>query len=352
MPRRPDTSPLPLNDPARGERLQRVLADAGVAARRACEVLIETGRVKVNGRVCDRLPAFVDPASDRLEVDGRLVGKPERPVYLMLNKPTRVLTQPVAMDDDRPSALQMIDHPAKPRLVAAGGLDFDASGLLLFTNDGEVVNRLTHPRYGQERVYQVKVKGRPDGKTVAALAKGVYVYDTEDGSKAGAAAPEEPRHDRRMPGRTPAPRGRGDDRETPGFRRGKPAHARKVQMSVRIAGFTEGNSTLEVVVRNARDEEIVKALTLAGHPVRRIHRIAIGPLVLRELAMGRWRELTRHEVNAVVRAGGPDRKTRAGRPKNTGGPGEDRPEAPAPAPRPAAPRRRPRVIGGAPEDQG
>lgn len=321
------------------------MADAGIAARRACETLIETGRVRVNGRVVDRLPAFVDPSSDRIEVDGRLVGKPVRLTYIMLNKPTRVLTQPVAPDDDRPSALQMIDHPAKPRLVPVGGLDFDSSGLLLFTNDGDVVNRLTHARYAQDRVYQVKVKGTPTQRTIAQLAKGVYVYDTEDGSPGGAPGPvraEGAEPERGRPAARPGRGGPGAERSR--FVRGRPERARKVQMSVRVTGFTEGNCTLEVIARQARDEEIAKALALAGHPPRRVHRLSIGPLVLRELALGHWRELNKAEIHAITKRTEQERKRSGPMPKKfsaTPGEPEERPSVATRRPRP-----RPRVIGG------
>lgn len=346
------------------------MADAGVAARRACETLIETGHVRVNGRVVDRLPAFVDPAADRIEVDGRLVGKPVRPTYIMLNKPTRVLTQPVAPDDDRPSAIQMIDHPARPRLVPVGGLDFDSSGLLLFTNDGDVVNRLTHARYAQDRVYQVKVKGRPMPQTIAQLAKGVFVYDTEDGSRDGAAFTPMSNQQgagakRAMPG---ARAGRPPERavgghgmpgkENPRFAKGRPTNARKVQMTIRVTGFSEGNCTLEVIARHARDEEIAKALALAGHPARRVHRVSIGPLVLRELAMGHWRELNKSEIHAITKRTEQERKRKGPMPKKGMGPAEvGRPDdqgfEPAPKPVVRKPRPRPRVIGGGgPENEG
>jgi 23S rRNA pseudouridine2605 synthase len=353
---RPEPSTLPLNDPARGERLQRVLADAGVAARRVCETLIETGRVRVNGRVCDRLPAFVDPRNDRIEVDGRPIPREVRFAYIMMNKPTKVLTAPIGLGDDRPAALHMIDHPSKPRLVPVGGLDFDSSGLLLFTNDGAVVNRLTHPRYGHARLYHAKVKGRPTQVTIANLAKGVYVFDTEPEEGQPEADPRATaRPDFKKP--KPAPRGRPGreaDREGgPAFRRGKPAGARKVQIDVKIGSMTEGNCTLEISAKLARDSEIVKALTLVGHPVRRLHRVAVGPLVLRELAMGRWRELTRPEVQAITRRTPSERNAKGGRPNQSRRPGTADEgatgTAPAPSPRPPTPRRRPRVIGRADE---
>jgi hypothetical protein len=238
------------------------MADAGIAARRACETLIETGRVKVNGRVCDKLPAFVDPKNDRIEVDGRPLASEIRFSYIMMNKPTKVLTAPIGPGDDRPAALAMIEHPSKPRLVAVGGLDFDSSGLLLFTNDGAVVNRLTHPRYGHVRLYQAKVKGRPTPQTVANLAKGVYVFDTEDGFK-----PEDDglgtRESRDMPGKSgksAKPGERPTRKDGPQFTRGRPSNARKVQIDVKVGVMVAEDQIIA-------DNRTVKATVVLTSPV-------------------------------------------------------------------------------------
>lgn len=352
MAQRREPSPLPLNEPQRGERLQRVLADAGIAARRVCETMIETGRVRVNGRVCDRLPAFVDPRNDRIEVDGQPIARTVRHAYIMMNKPTKVLTMAMGPEEDRPVALLMIEHPARPRLVPVGGLDFDSSGLLLFTNDGEVINRLTHARYGHARVYQAKVKSRPTPAVIAELAKGVYVYDTEDGAKPGLGEDEQPEGGKRSEA---GKRGRRTPREqeAPAFRRGRPERARKVQLDVVVGPMADGNCTLEITAKHARDEEIVKALTLTGHPVRRLHRVAIGPLTLRDLPVGRWRELTRGEVLMLTK--GPSKNPKAGRPRTRDGggvPGDGGTFTPVKALRPSlVARRRPRVIGGAGRDE-
>lgn len=305
---------MPLNNPARGERLQRVMADAGVAARRQCEALIEQGLVKVNGRKADRLPIFVDPATDKIEVQGRPLRPPERLLYIMLNKPTRTLGQPgERADDDRPRAIDLIDHPAKPRLVAVGGLDFDTTGLMLFTNDGELVNRLTHPKFGATRIYEAVVRGQMKGETIRSLSKGIFVIDEdaqkakEEASAAAAAASAAPRPHGSKAGnrkaitkRTPkrsglaagGNSGRGSDDE-------RTTRSRKVHLDVRVAAASAERSTLEITVRVGRDDEILTALQIVGHPVKRLTRIGIGGLKLRELAMGRWRELNKIELNAI-----------------------------------------------------
>lgn len=296
---------MPLNNPARGERLQRVMADAGVAARRACEALIEQGLVRVNGRKADRLPIFVDPASDKIEVQGRVLRPPERLLYVMLNKPTRTLGQPgERADDDRPRAIDLIDHPAKPRLVAVGGLDFDTTGLMLFTNDGELVNKLTHPRFGATRVYEAVVRGMMKGETIRALAKGIFVMEetaekeeesaAEAAVKAGATKVlKKKKVAKRTTRRGPSGNsGRGSDDE-------RGTRSRKIHLDVRVAAATAERSTLEITVRVGRDDEILTALQIMGHPVKRLTRVGIGGLKLRELAMGRWRELNKIELNAI-----------------------------------------------------
>jgi len=134
-------------------RLQRWMADAGVAARRVCEQLIEEGKVRVNGRVTKKLPVFVDPQEDRIEVSGRLIQPPARHVYIMLNKPERVLV--AAADEpglERTKVTDLVRHALAPRLFPVGRLEWDAQGLVLLTNDGAFAQRLTHPRYSVPKV--------------------------------------------------------------------------------------------------------------------------------------------------------------------------------------------------------
>ncbi len=149
-------------------RLQRVLADAGVAARRVCEEMIEAGRVSVNGEVVRTLPVFVDPDRDRIMFDGVGVSAPSRHVYLMVHKPERTLV--TTSDDpqfDRATIMELVDHPDKARLHPVGRLEWNASGLVLLTNDGELTNRLTHPSYGIRKTYQAVLKGELDDAAIA-----------------------------------------------------------------------------------------------------------------------------------------------------------------------------------------
>ena len=162
------------NDNTRGPRLQKVMANAGIAARRECEAIIEAGRVTVNGERITALPAWVDPYDDRVEVDGEPLVKPRKPgpsgkqwstagkVYVMVHKPKGFITT----DDDpygRNRVIDLIDagtFPKHVRLHAVGRLDGDSTGLILLTNDGELTHRLTHPSFGVTKRYLVMVKGR------------------------------------------------------------------------------------------------------------------------------------------------------------------------------------------------
>ncbi|HIC94822.1 MAG TPA: rRNA pseudouridine synthase, partial [Anaerolineae bacterium] len=151
------------------ERLQKVLARAGVASRRKCEELIRAGRVRVNGRVVTELGTKVDPDRDIIEVDGRPI-VPERRVYILLHKPRGYLSDTLDFRG-RPSALSLV--PGGERLYPAGRLDARSEGLLLLTNDGELAHRLTHPRYEHEKEYLALVEGEPTEDTLRRMLEGV-----------------------------------------------------------------------------------------------------------------------------------------------------------------------------------
>ncbi len=242
-------------------RLQRVLADAGIAARRVCERLIEEGHVKVNGEVVTRLPIFVDPDNDHIEVDGRGVRKPERRVYLMLNKPGGTLV--TAADEpglERPTVLNLVNHPAAPRLFPVGRLDLDTTGLVLLTNDGDLANRLTHPRYGVPKTYHVLVKGELQDEDIAAIGIKMRAVAQREAVAAGLS-----------PRSTPAP-------------------------EVVILRREEGKTLLEITLKEAVNRQLREVLRVLGIPVKKLARVAIGPIRLRGLAVGHWRELTREEL--------------------------------------------------------
>ncbi len=155
-------------------RVQKVLAEAGVASRRAAEAMILQGRVEVNGRIVNRLPCLVDVETDRIRVDGQTVARPAAvKTYVLLNKPKGVVC---ARDDKRarPRVYDLVP-PLRGQTYCVGGLDVDSTGLVLLTNDGELADRLNHPRYGVPRTYIVEVDGRVESPAVDKLASGVFI---------------------------------------------------------------------------------------------------------------------------------------------------------------------------------
>ena len=234
-----------------GDRLQKVLAQAGLGSRRACEVLIDEGRVEVNGEVA-RLGRRVDPEHDRVRVDGVTI--PVRPglVYYLLNKPAKVVT--TASDPEgRPTVVDLV--PAEPRVFPVGRLDWDTEGLLLLTNDGDLAHGLTHPSRGVPKTYLAEVSGVPSRGALRQLREGI---DLDDGRTAPAKA--------------------------------------------RLAQTTPTGSALEIVIHEGRNRQVRRMCEAIGHPVRRLVRTRFGPLHGNRLAPGQWRVLTQAEIRALYAA--------------------------------------------------
>ncbi len=277
------TVPAEFTDAARGIRLQKVLAEAGVASRRDCESLITAGRVTVNGKPVTALPAWVAPEHDRVEVDGQPLPRPSRKrtatkkTYLLLHKPRRVL----CTNRDPQGRRTVIDLVASTeggpaiakRLFPVGRLDADSTGLILLTNDGQLANRLTHPRYEVAKQYRASVRGKLTEGDVQRLQRGLYLAH-----QASADA--------------------------------KPVRVKRAAMaSVKLLGHTRdrarGDRTnLLITLREGQNREIRRMLARLGHKVRRLQRIAIGPLKLKGLAVGEWRCLTASEVKRLYKAAG------------------------------------------------
>jgi 23S rRNA pseudouridine2605 synthase len=231
-----------------GERLQKVLARVGFGSRRACEELIGTGRVTVNGEAAT-LGRRVDPSSDRIQVDGVPVPSAPGLVYYLLNKPAGVVT--TASDPEgRSTVVDLV--PATPRVFPVGRLDYETEGLLLLTNDGELSQGLTHPSRGVEKAYLAEVEGVPSRGALRRLREGIVLDD------------------------------------------GPTAPAR-----VRMAQSVPGGAALEIVIHEGRNRQVRRMCEAVGHPVRRLVRTRIGPLVDRRLAPGRWRPLEPSEVRAL-----------------------------------------------------
>jgi len=236
------------------ERLQKYLAHAGVASRRACEQLIVAGRVSVNGETVTALGTQVDPQRDRVEVDGRPITLPRRHTYLLLNKPRGVLS--TARDPHgRPTVMDLI--PSGTRVYPVGRLDMDSEGLLLLTDDGELAQRLTHPSYEHDREYHVWVDGRPEERSLQRLRAGIELED-------GPTWPAE----------------------------------------VTVLRRERGGTWLRFVIHEGRKRQVRRMCEALGHRVRRLIRVAMGPLTLGDLAEGQHRALTRQEQRALRQAVG------------------------------------------------
>mgnify|MGYP005840231907 CR=1 FL=1 len=258
------------------ERLQKVLAHAGVASRRRAEEMIVEGRIRVNGEVVTELGTKVNPRRDVIQVDGRTLGKPEEPVYLLLNKPRGVLS--TASDArGRTTVVDLVRH--RSRLYPVGRLDLDSEGLILLTNDGALALRLAHPRYEHEKEYRVLVEGEPDEGALERLRQGV-------GLEGGWT---------------------------------KPAR-------VEVESHTAEGTWLRVVLREGRKRQIRRMLEVVRHPVRRLVRVRMGPLRLGDLKPSAYRPLTSSELRAIreIRHEGERPKKRAGgRPRTGKGPRRD-----------------------------
>jgi pseudouridine synthase len=253
-------------DDSRGPRLQKVLAEAGVGSRRACEELIEQGLVRVNGHLVSTLPAWVDPGRDHITVDGKRIKTHEPHVYIMLFKPRGVVTT-THDPEGRPCALDLIEHPSKARLYPVGRLDMDSSGLLLLTNDGELANRLTHPRHEVHKIYEVLVSGALEEDDVRRLENGLFL--------------NEHRPDR-----------------------GKRGGVRTTPSRLTLKKRDRDRTLLSMELGEGRNRQIRRMMARLGHNVKKLRRVQMGPLKLRGLQPGHWRELTYDELKSLRRAAG------------------------------------------------
>lgn len=255
-PRRRPAKPAPLGKSAaprlEGERLQKVLAAAGVASRRECELLIQQGRVEVDRQVVTELGTRVDPARHEIRVDGEVLSRPKL-VYYAVHKPRGVVS--TSRDPaGRPRVIDLLP-PGAPRTYCVGRLDLSSEGLMLVTNDGALANGLTHPRHGVEKVYRVQVAGQVEAEVLRRLRRGVRLAE--------------------------------------GF-----AHVKHVRIQSRRRRAT----ILEMVLDEGRNREIRRLLARLGHKVQRLTRTAVGPVRLGDLPPGAFRPLSRQEVRALQRA--------------------------------------------------
>jgi 23S rRNA pseudouridine2605 synthase len=236
---------------AMAERLQKILAQAGYGSRRACEDFISAGRVRVNGQIAT-LGQKADPTKDKITVDGKPIAAAEQLIYIALNKPRNVLsTVEPEKGDARQTVRDIVDVPE--HLYPVGRLDFESEGLVLMTNDGELTNRLTHPKFGHTKEYRVLLAKRPDKDQIEAWKRGVVL---EDGYKTAPA-------------------------------------------DVHFETAQGKGAWVRVVMGEGRKRQIREICRQIGLPIVKIVRIRIGSLRLGNLKPRQWRYLTMQEINEL-----------------------------------------------------
>lgn len=250
------------------ERLQKIIAQAGLASRRSAEKYVVEGRVKVNGKVQRELGAKADPQKDRIEVEGHGVLKSEALVYIALYKPVHVVST-VKDPEGRTTVVQVLEQSRAqgrrrfegelPRVYPVGRLDFDAEGIILMTNDGELANKLTHPRHHVPKTYMVKVRGKPDEKAIERLKRGVRLKNDDGTVQTRATAPAE----------------------------------------ARLVKSGASNSWIELTLFEGRNHQVKRMCEAIGHFANRLVRIDFGGIALDPLEPAQWRFLTDAEVHKL-----------------------------------------------------
>lgn len=245
------TGQIRYNVPSMAERLQKILARAGLGSRRECEEMIISGRVRVNGSVA-KIGQKADPATDSITVDGVKIESTERLIYIALHKPRFVLsTVKSESGDPRKTVRDLV--PISDRVYPVGRLDFESEGLVLMTNDGDLTQKLTHPSFGHTKVYRVLLAKRPDEDQLATWRRGAVLSD--------------------------------------GY---------KTQpVEIHLEASAGKGAWVRVRMREGRKRQIRETASQLGLPVVKILRISIGPLQLGNLKSGQWRYLTRQEVEAL-----------------------------------------------------
>lgn len=233
------------------ERVQKIMAQADIGSRRACEEIIRQGRVQVNGAVVS-LGAKADPARDVIVVDGSRIGAAAKPITIALNKPKGILsTNRAEAGDERPTIRELVEVPG--HLFTIGRLDVDSEGLMILTNDGDLANRITHPRYEHTKTYKVTVKGKVTRATLEKWESGIWLDDS-----------------------------------------------RTAACSVKVLQSTKRSTVLRVVMVEGRKRQIRRVAGALGHPVIRIVRTHIGQLGLGTLRKGTWYQLADDEIDYML----------------------------------------------------
>ncbi|HEX8798973.1 MAG TPA: pseudouridine synthase [Terriglobales bacterium] len=262
------------------ERLQKIIAAAGIASRRKAEDLITAGLVSVNGQTVTELGTKADPLVDHIKVNGRAIGTAERHVYLLLNKPKGYVTT-VTDPEGRPTVLDLV-HGVKARVYPVGRLDYLSEGLLLLTNDGQLAQKLTHASSHVPKTYLVKVSGKPSDSAISKLRTGVFL-------------PAEQTPLNSPPVEQNAPSAR---------RRSKAVHTAPVR--IRLVRES-ANPWYEITLIEGRNRQIRRMFEQVGHHVEKIKRVRYGPLEL-DVEPGKVRQLTLDEVKQLKSVTSPPRR--------------------------------------------
>ena len=234
------------------ERLQKYLANHGIAARRKCEEFILEGRVKVNGQVVTELGTKINPETDKVEFDGKLIDKEEKKVYILLNKPIGYVT--TAKDQfDRPTVLDLVN--VKEKVLPVGRLDMYTSGAILLTNDGEFINKVTHPKNEIEKTYTVTVKGIVTKEDVEQLENGVRIEDYVSG---------------------------------------------KAKVKILKTDEEKQISRLAITIHEGKNREVRKMCEAIDKKVLALHRRSVAGLDVKNMQIGTWRYLSSTEVDKIL----------------------------------------------------
>jgi len=235
------------------ERLQKIIANAGITSRRFAEKLIDSGRVSLNGKVVTTLGVKADPSKDKIRINGKLLSHSEPKLYILLNKPSGYITS-LKDPEGRPTVMDLLGN-IRQRVYPVGRLDYDTEGLLIITNDGHFANNLMHPRHKVQKTYLVKIQGQISEKSMKNLIKGVYI----DGRKA-----------------------------TP--------------IAIKKKGLREKNSWIEITLQEGRNRQVKRMLEILGYRVIKLKRTSYGSLSLKGIPLGAYRFLTRFEVAKLKKA--------------------------------------------------
>jgi 23S rRNA pseudouridine2605 synthase len=246
------------------QRLQKIMAAAGIASRRDCEEIIEQGQVQVNGEFISELPAFADPDKDDIRVSGQKLKMPDK-VYFLVNKPKGY----ICTNRDphkRPKVIDLVD--TKERVYCVGRLDADSTGAIVLTNDNELTNKLTHPRYELAKTYQLRIRGNVDSEAIEKIKKGVWLSE------------------------------------------GKTNRA-----SVKVLKRTKGHTHIQIVIKQGLNRQLRRTFARIGYKVQHLHRTNIGNISIKGVPAGGYKKLSKSQIQYLKNKTGPKKRSKKNMPR-------------------------------------